>query len=274
MKFKKTSRVLAVAGLLGYGAAGHAVEWSDTSISVKAGDRYAEPGIAQPIQKTVYEFVHINGDKLGKNLVVAQILQSDRTDPAAGGTGTGAQEFFGFYRRAFSLSRLTGNTVAFGPVKDVSLVARFDRGPKNISFAAATHKAMAGLGLDWNVPAGYVESSLYAYHEKGYNGFVGREITYDTFRADTNWSFPLNPGIPLRWNGGLAFVGEKGRDGFGNATKPETRLYTELLVEVGEKTGFLVGMAYEMYRNKYGADKSRIPGAKQSTVLLVAEYHF
>lgn len=274
MQFWTSTRTLAMASLLVYSVAGHAVEWSDTSIGVKVGDRYSEPGIAEPIHKTIYEFVHVNGDKLGKNLIVGQILQSDSADPAAGGTTVGAQEFFGFYRRTFSLSRLSGRAISFGPIKDVSLVGRFDRGPKNIQFAAATHKAMAGVALDWNVPKGYVESNLYAYHEKGYNGFVGREITYDTFRADTSWSIPFSLGIPVMWNGGLSYVGAKGNDGFGNATKPETRLYTELLVEVGNKTGFMVGVAYEMYRNKYGANKSIIPGAKQSTPLLVAEYHF
>ena len=48
----------------------------------------------------------------------------------------------------------------------------------------------------------------------------------------------------------------------------------ELLVEVGNKTGFMVGVAYETYRNKYGANQNLIPGGKQNTALLVAEYHF
>lgn len=274
MQFRTSIRALAMTTLLVQSAASHAAEWSDTSLGVKVGDRYAEPGIAEPIHKTVYEFVHIDGDKLGKNLIVGQILKSNSADPAAGGTSVGAQEFFGFYRRAFSLSKLTGSSFAFGPIKDVSLLGRFDRGPKNIQFAAATNKEMAGVGLDWDVPKGYVESSLYAYHEKGYNGFIGREITYNSFRADTSWSLPFTAGIPLLWNGGLSYVGAKGTDGFGHATKPETRLYTELLTEVGSKTGFLVGVAFEAYRNKYGTDQRLTPGAKQNTFLLVAEYHF
>lgn len=274
MQVKKSAMALAVAALSTHAVSGHAADWSDTSIGVKVGQRYAEPGVSEPIHKTVYEFVHINGDKLGTNLVVGQILQSASTDPAAGGSTVGAQEFFGFYRRSFSLSKLSGSAVAFGPIKDVSLLARFDRGPKNISFAAATNKAMAGVGVDWDVAKGYVSSSLYSYHEKGYNGFIGREIRYNTYRADTNWSYPFSIGIPLLWNGGLSYVGAKGTDGFGNATKPETRLYTELLVEVGQKTGFMVGVAFETYRNKYGANQSLIPGAKQNTALLVAEYHF
>ena len=42
----------------------------------------------------------------------------------------------------------------------------------------------------------------------------------------------------------------------------------------GGGDGPQVGLAYEWWRNKYGVDASRIPGARQGTPLLVAEYHF
>lgn len=274
MQFGQSIKVLAAATLLGHCAASHALEWSDNSIGLKVGNRFSEPGIAQPIRKSIYEFVHVSGDKLGKNLVVGQVLQSDGNDPAAGGT-TGAQEFFGFYRRSFSLSRLSGRPMAFGPVKDVSLVGRFDRGPKNIQFAPAARKVMAGVSLDFAMPKGFAEASFYAYHEKNYNGIVGQEVNFDTtMRTDFVWAVPFDLGIPVEWRGGLAVTGKKGNDGFGNATKTETRLYTELLVPVSVMPGLMVGVAYEMWRNKYGANQNAIPGAKQNTALLVTEYHF
>lgn len=260
--------------MLVYSVSSHAADWSDTSLGVKVGNDFSEPGIAQPIHKTIYEFVHISGDKLGKNLVVGQILQSDSTDPAAGGTA-GAQEFFGFYRRSFSLSKLTGRAFAFGPIKDVSAVVRFDRDTKNTQFAPSARKLMAGVSFDWDVPKGYVETSIYAYREKNYNGIVGSDVNFDTtVRTDTDWSVPFNLGIPVEWHGAFNYIGKKGNDGFGSPTKPEIRLYTELLTEVGNKTGFLVGIGYELWRNKYGADQGRVSGAKQNTPLLVAEYHF
>lgn len=274
MKIRQSIKILAAATLLGQCVASHALEWSDNYIGLKVGNRFSEPGIAQPIRKSIYEFVHVSGDKLGKNLVVGQVLQSDSNDPAAGGTA-GAQEFFGFYRRSFSLSKLSGASMAFGPVKDVSLVARFDRGTKNIGFAAAARKAMAGVSLDFAMPKGFAEATFYAYHEKNYNGIVGRGVNFDTtLRADLVWALPFSLGIPLEWRGGLAITGKKGNDGFGNPTKTETRLYTELLVPVGAMPGLMVGVAYEMWRNKYGANQKAIPGAKQDTPLLVAEYHF
>ncbi|HSV35591.1 MAG TPA: hypothetical protein VLI46_08535 [Ramlibacter sp.] len=274
MQLGQSIKVLAAATLLAHAAAGHTMEWSDNSIGVKVGDRFSEPGIAPAIRKTIYEFVHVSGDKLGKNLLVGQVLQSDGNDPAAGGTA-GAQEFFGFYRRSFSLSKLSGSSMAFGPVKDVSLVGRFDRGTKNITFAPAARKLMAGVALDFAVPKGYAEATFYAYNEKNYNGIMGQEVNFDTtLRTDLNWGIPFSLGIPLEWRGGLAVTGKKGNDGFGSATKTETRLYTELLMPVGAMPGLMVGVAYEMWRNKYGANQKTVPGAKQDTALLVAEYHF
>lgn len=273
MEFRTITKALAAASLLTVSLGSQAVEWSDTSLAVKVGDKFSEPGTAQPIDKTIYEFVHISGDKIGKNLVVGQVLHANSTYPAASGSA-GSTEFFGFYRRTFSLSKLTGRSIGFGPIKDVSLAARFDRGTLNTQFASAARKLMAGVAFDWAVPKGYVETSLYVYNERNYNGIVGRRVDFDsTFRTDTNWAIPFNLGIPIDWHGAITYVGKKGNDGFGNATKPEIRLYTEFLVDIG-KTGFKAGVGYELWRNKYGADQGRVPGAKQNTPLLVAEYHF
>lgn len=273
MQSTPSFKFLAALTLLACSASAHALEWSDNSIGVKYGERFTDPGIDDPFQKTIYEFVHISGDKLGKNLVVGQVFQSDRSDPAAGG-GSGAQEFFGFYRRTLSLSKLSGRSMAFGPIKDVSLAARFDRGTKNIAFAAAARKRMLGVAVDWAMPKGFVESTLYAYDEKNHNGIVGKSVDFDTtYRFDTNWAIPLNVGFPFEWRGGLNVVGAKGKDGFGNDTKVETRLYTEVLVDVGQ-SGVKVGVAYELWRNKYGADHKLISGANQDAPMLVMEYHF
>ena len=274
MKIKTLLHLLACAGLAASGLAAHAAEWSDNSIGIRAGSTFAEPGIpGSSIGKTIFSFTHASGDKLGKNLVIGEVLQSSDKDPAVGGSG-GAQEFYGLYRRTFSLTKLTGSAVAFGPVKDVNLVGRIDRQTKNISFAPRARKFMLGTSVDFDVPKGFVESGIYAYSESNHNGVVGRDVNFKTtYFLDTSWMIPFNVGTPARWRGTFAYTGAKGKDGFNADTKAETRLATAVLFDVGG-SGLSLGLGYEIWRNKYGNNQDVTPGAKHNTALLLAEYKF
>ena len=274
MKIKTLPHLLACAGLAASGLAAHAAEWSDNSIGIRAGSTFAEPGIpGSSIGKTIFSFTHASGDKLGKNLVIGEVLQSNGKDPAVGGSG-GAQEFYGLYRRTFSLTKLTGSAVAFGPVKDVNLVGRIDRQTKNISFAPRARKFMLGTSVEFDVPKGFVESGIYAYSESNHNGVVGRDVDFKTtYFLDTSWMIPFNVGTPARWRGTLAHTGAKGKDGFNADTKAETRLSTAVLFDVGG-SGLSLGLGYEIWRNKYGNNQDVALGAKHNTALLLAEYKF
>lgn len=274
VKMTQAIRTVAFAALLVASGASHALEWSDNQVSFQVGQSFSETGIATPIKKRVYEFVHLSGDKLGTNLVVGQILESDGADPAAG-DGHGAQEFFGILRRTLSLSRVSGREVRFGPVKDVSLAVRFERDTKNIAFAPGKRATSLGLAFDIAMPTGWAVANLYAYNEKNYNSFAAREVQFDTAAMlHTAWSVPFTLGLPMSFDGDFKVIAPKGKDGFGNDTKTEVRFHGELLAEVGKGSGLLLGVGYELWRNKYGANQSVMPGARQNTALLVARYHF
>lgn len=274
MKSGLPIKALAAAALLAHSVTGHALEWSDNQVSVQRGLRFAEPGTAQPIRKNVYEFVHNSGDKLGTNLVLGQILESDMNYPAAGG-GTGSQEFYGLLRRTFSLSKLSGREFKFGPVQDTSLAFVFERDTLNTQFAPGKRAFAAGLAFDLPVTHGFGVLNVYAYKERNYNGITATEVNFDTaLMLHSAWSVPFTLGIPLTFAGDAKYITSKGKDGFGNGTKPEFRLHAELLTPVGKDTGLLVGVGYELWRNKYGANQNVVPGAKQNTALLIARYHF
>ena len=273
MKFQKTQQLLAAAGLATLALSAHAVEWSENILGARFGSTFAEPGIpGSSISKSIYSFTHVSGDKLGKNLVLADVLLSNDKDPGVGGSG-GAQEFYGLYRRTFSLSKMTGKPFAFGPFKDMSLVGRVDFQTKNIQFAPRARKVIGGVSFDFDVPKGFIESGIYAYSESNHNGIVGKDVSFKTtYLLDTSWLIPFNAGVPAKWSGSLAYTGPKGKDGFNADTKGETRLFTSVMFDVGTSTGFAVGVGFEAWRNKYGNDQSATPGAKHNTVLLLAEY--
>ncbi|MTV37739.1 hypothetical protein [Duganella radicis] len=259
--------------LLGCAATVHAADWSDSAIGLKLGDRFGEPGISQPVEKAIIEYTYVSGDKLGKNLLVGQLLKSDSADPANSGGG-GAQELYALYRRTLSLSGLSGQPVAFGPVKDVSLAGRYDVGAKNSPFAPSPRKLYGGVAFDLAVPKGYLELGLYAYHEDNHNGMVGKAVDFDTtYCVDAAWLIPLNLGWQAAWKGIFSQIGKKGADGFGTPTRPETLLHTELLFDLSH-SGAKAGLAYEYWRNKFGSDPRVVPGSKANTLMLVAEQHF
>ena len=275
MKIYNITRLLAAAGLITGGLTTYAAEWSNNSIGIRVGSTFAEPGIpGSSIGKTILNFTHVSGDKLGRNLVVGDVLQSSVKDPAVSGGG-GAQEFYGLYRRTFSLTKLTGNAVSFGSIKDVNLVGRIDRQTKNITFAPRARKLFVGTSFEFDVPKGYVESGIYAYSESNHNGILGRDVNFKTtYALDTSWAIPFSAGVPATWKGTLAYTGAKGKDGFGNATKAETRLFSAVMFDVGTKTGLSMGLGYEIWRNKYGNNQVTTPGARQNVGLFLTEYQF
>lgn len=87
------------------------------------------------------------------------------------------------------------------------------------------------------------------------------------------WFVPACPGTV---GGFLSVIGPKGKNGFGVDIKTETLLRVRYLFDIGDKTGFKAGVAYEYWRNMFGNDASKdgSRGSKASTPMLVGEYHF
>ena len=275
MKLHTTQRLLVATSIAICALQGHAADWSDTTLGARTGSTFAEPGInGESISKTIYSFTHVSGDKLGRNLVSGDLLQSDGSDPSVGGGG-GAQEFYGLYRRSFSLSKISDKPMGFGPVKDINLVGRADMQTKNTQFAPRSRKVMTGVSVEFDVAKGYVEAGLYAYSETNHNGILGKDVSFDgTYMVDVTWMQPFNIGIPAAWRGTFSHTGPKGKDGFNADTKAESRLFTSVMFDIGSKTGLAVGVAAEVWRNKYGNNDVTTQGAKQNALQFVAEYHF
>jgi len=268
MPFARLTALLAAAAAV-IPFAAHAADWNDNSIGLRLGNQFAEPGIAQKIDKVILNFSHASGDKLGMNLFVIDMLASDSKDPAQGGGG-GAQEWYGFYQRSFSLNALTDRK-GFGFARDLSLVARVDLGAKNTTFAPRPRKLRLGVSAALPVSDGFWDVGVQLYKETNHNGIVGRDVSFKVAPVlTTAWSIPLGPG---KFGGFADIVGPKGRDGFGAKTRTEILARLTYLVDIGQ-TGLKAGVGLEYWRNKFGNDDAVVPGSKATTPLLLAEYHF
>lgn len=278
---------LAALALLGAGAA-QAVDWSDTALSYRYGTHYAEPFNPADIRKNIVNLSHVNGYAYGKNFISADLLLSDKKDPDSAGSGSGARELYVLYRHTLDLGKVTGKDFKAGPVRGLGFTAGFDFNVKHdAGYNSRKRMLVAGPTLNLDVP-GFLDISLLALWESNapYNGF-SRTATprydYDVHpMLNAVWGIPFSAGVPLSFEGYANFIGSKGRNEFGGATKPETNIDMQIMYDMSAAVGaakntFKVGVEYQYWKNKFGNSTKGNPGnpgATARTPMVRAEYHF
>ena len=277
---KSTSKLAVILSVLLASSGAMAADWASNSIGYRYAPSGSEPGVSDKVSKNIATFTHVSGDSLGSNLFIIDLLKSASNDPAAGtGNTKGAQEWYGFYQRNFSLSALTGNKTGYGYAKDLNLTARIDAGTKNTAFAPSPLKLRLGVAAVMPVSAGFWNIGVEAYKESNNNGLVGKSVSFTVAPAFTTaWAIPVGG---LGTFGGFAdVIGPKGKDGFGNQTKTETLARATFMFNVmGPKSGLTAGVGIEYWNNKFGCDNSnsfstnnKTNSCRSTTPLLLVEY--
>ena len=256
------------------GSAAMAADWSSDSLGYRYAPGESEPGVSDKVAKNILTFTHVSGDSSGGNFFTIDLLKSDNSDPNNGG-GAGAQEWYGFYQRSFSISAMTGNKGGYGFAKDLSLTARFDAGTKNTTFAPSPFKVQLGISAAMPVSAGFWDIGIAAYKENNNNGIVGKAVSFDVAPAiNTAWAIPMG-GIGT-FTGFASIVGPKGKDGFGADTKTETLIRATYMFNLGgPKSGLTAGLGVEYWANKFGCDNSTsfvTNSCTSTTPLFLMEY--
>jgi hypothetical protein len=251
-----------------------AANWSDTSVGMRYVSEQSEPGVTDSVSKNVMSFTHVSGDNMGSNFFTIDLLKSSSIDPSNKGP-SGAQEWYGFYKRSFSLSAMTGNKSGYGIAKDLSLIARFDAGTKNTTFAPAPRKVRLGMSAAMPVTAGFWDVGLEVMQESNHNGVVGKDVSFSSAPVFTTaWAVGMGPGA---FTGFLDIVGAKGKDGFGDETKTETLGRALYMIDVaGPKAGLKAGVGVEYWNNKFGCNNAKSfkkNSCTATTPVLIVEYH-
>lgn len=257
-----------------------AADWSDTFLGYRTSSQFREPGIDRNLSKNIFQLGHASGWAYGSNFFNVDFLASDKHDPAHNGT-TGAQEVYAVYRTSFSLGKLTGRDLGFGPVKDLSFTAGCDFNSKDNTFASRKRMWVAGGTFHLAVPKGFWDVSLLASKEKNHNGIVGKAVDFDlALQLTTAWGLPFQAGgVGLEFKGFANHIQAKGKDGFGAETKAETLANLALLADlgtvVGTKAGRVsAGLGYEYWNNKFGSANSTPSNQRVSAPMLMVQVHF
>lgn len=271
MYLKSTLSRAATAAFACAAIGAQAADWSDTSIGVRYGTKFQEPYNGQDIKKTIVNLTHTSGYKYGTNFVNVDVLLSDRKDD-------NAQEIYVVYRHTLDLGKVSGKSLAFGPVRGLGLTAGFDVNTKNDdSYASKKRMLVAGPTLMMDVP-GFLNIGLYALWESNKPIGVTDRYSYDVHpMLSLAWGIPVgNTG--LSFEGFLNYIGTKGKNEFGGGTAPETNLDMTLFYDVSPHIGasenaFRIGVGYQYWRNKFGNPHS-VPGSLAKTPMIRADYHF
>jgi len=287
---KTTKRLVPQLGciaLIGMAGAVHAADWSDTSLSYRYGQKFAEPYGPNDITKNILNLSHASGYKYGSNFLSVDMLMSDDKDPSAPGAKSGAQETYVLYRHTLDIGKVTGSAIDFGPVRGVGATVGFDWNSKaDAGYNSKKRMVVAGPTLMFKVP-GFFNTSLLAVFESNapYNAYAGvstPRYTYKTHAMLSNvWLIPLSSSVPLTFEGFANFIGSKGKDEFGGDTKAETNIDMQFMYDISEAVGspkntFKVGVEYQYWKNKFGNNDGGPAGngATAKTPMIRAEYHF
>jgi hypothetical protein len=246
--------------------------------------RESDTNDGKNIAKNILSFTHVDGGyKLGNNFLNVDMLKSNAGDPTAAvsnGTEEGATEVYVVYRHDVSLNKvLNTKKFAFGPVKDVLITAGADLNTKNTEFAPEKRMPVFGPTFALKVPRGFWDVSFLWNKEWNNNGYVGREVVFNSAAMiSTAWGVPFKIGkAPLSFEGFGLLNSTKGKDGFGNGTKPETLLHPKLMYNIGslfgEKHNYGIGVGYEYWNNKFGNDNHANPGSCANAPFVEVALH-
>ena len=276
---------LAAAALLAIAPATQAADWSDTSLGFRTGSSFAEPFNTQDIGKKIVSLSHVSGYKYGSNFFNADLLLSDKNDPASAGSTNGAQEVYVVYRHTLDLEKATGTAMKFGVVRGVGLTAGFDFNTKtDAGYNSKKRMFVVGPTLNFDVP-GFLNVSLLELFESNapYSTFSHTGVSRYTYKTHpmitAAWGIPLGKDTGLAFEGFANFIASKGKDEFGGNTAAETNIDMQVMYDLSKTAGIKgvkIGLEYQYWKNKFGNDASGPAGkgAFAKTPMLRAEYHF
>ena len=269
--------LLLTAGL---SASALAADFSDTTFAYRYGSGFTEPAKAHDIAKNILTLTHLSNGRTGIHFLSLEGRYSDHHDPAKN-SNDGATEYLFNYRYQLPAGHVLDKPLAFGPVRDVALMAGIDLTTKDTLFAPRKRAWVFGPVLKFDVP-GFLDIGLLYYKERNHKGipFTPRPNTeFDgTWMLNAMWGIPFRLGATSAvFQGLFNRLGEKGKDFNFQPTAGETLLRTAVMFDVGQSLGwskksFMVGVGYEWWKNKYGTPPG--VGTHTKTPTLNLETHF
>ena len=201
---------------------------------------------------------HADGWKYGDNYFFLDFTDAEKT----------GSDIYGEYYGNFSLGKITGKTVSFGPMSDVGLLAGFNYGRE-----AKVRKYLPGIRLSWNIPGfRFFNTDITAYID-GSDGAAagGAPEEDDSYMVDFNWAYAFEIGKhSFSIEGHVEYIGERDNE-FGDEVSWHILGQPQFRYDLGKALfsapeHLYVGTEWQFWINKLG-DSSTDESALQLIVV-------
>ena len=229
---------------------GRVFEWQMNNVQFLYGRDYKFPPANENHEIITLE--HADGWKYGDNYFFMDI-----TSPS---TYPKTEVYFELAPR-LSFSKLTGKTIALGPLKDVLLAGQWNHG-YNFDTHFDPKILLYGVGVDLQLPLfTFVQVNAYARDNQ--------DTDHTSWQLSTSWHMPIEFGaVKIEFSGYFDWAG-----GDDDGLKTNLLMVPQLLLDIGnffDKPGKLMfGTEYQYWKNKFGVD-----GVDEEVWQIMAKYYF
>jgi len=221
-------------------------EYQVNELILKANDRYEIPftGESSREKGLIYTFQHASAWKYGDNYGFLDRYELDET----------GEDLYGEFYANFSLGKMTGRPIRFGPISDVGILAGYNWGRDT-----KVRKYLPGVRLSWDLPQFAflnTDFTLYLDDNAGADrGGVPEED--DSYMIDINWAAPFDIGRHrFSIEGHVEYIGQQENE-FGDKVSWWVLAQPQFRYDLG-KTWFnkadrlFVGVEWQYWKNKLG----------------------
>lgn len=241
-----------------------AFQWQSSELQYQYG-RLSAPSFAGGAKAGTHILTlqHASGWGFGDVFFFVDFLDDDSAD------GFNDGDYYGELYVNFSLGKLTGRDLGFGPVRDLGLIAGINKAgePKVL-------KWLPGVRLSWDLPGfTFLNTDFTAYIDDSAGaGEGGAPKESDSWMIDLNWAYAFSiGGHEFSIEGHGEYIDGR-RDEFGNQLSHWILLQPQFRYDLGKplfhQAGHLfIGTEWQYWRNKLG-DRETTESVLQALVVV------
>ncbi len=233
--------------------------WSNTEVQLQAFGELERVGTGGTADTTIITLQHAGGWEYGDNFFFIDHsrynVNNDANFPVED-----SSEFYGEWYSNFSIGAITGKKLAFGPVKDVGIVAGANFAPEIDSMWL-----LPGVRFALDLPGfAFAQVDITGYTHQGGGSASSPVFTVidedSSFMVDFAWAYPFKIGS-TSWSieGHLEYIdGRQQINNFGTVELESWVLFQpQIRLDLGEVLGntpgkIFVGIEYQYWKNKLG----------------------